>query len=441
MLGEKVAATIKANYYFGGPVAEAKVKYKITRTPADERWYPAARWDWLFGPGYWWFAADSSWYPGWSRWGMLRPVASWWGRHHAPPEVVAEADRADPARRNAGRRDRYRAGQGGPPRSGPAVRDHGRDHRPVAPHDRGNGDGAGRAQAVPRLYLGRSRPLPRRRHDRGGDRAQTLDHKPVAGKGTLKLLKIAYDAERRPVETPVESWDLALDAEGQAHQAIKASAPGQYRLAATIDDGKGHVIEGGYLLTITGQGFDSASFRFNDLEIIPERKEYRPGETLRLLINTNQVNSTVLALRPADERRVPAAQGRPFARQEHGRGDRHRSPRHAQYLRRGPDRRRRQGARRGARDRHSAGVAGRRYRGRALAERPTSPARRPRSSSSYRTGTPTGSPFVGSTVLAVYDKAVEYISGGSNVPDIKEFLEVEAVASSPDRVEPRPLVS
>ena len=73
-------ATIKANYYFGGPVAEAKVKYKITRTPADERWYPAGRWDWLFGPGYWWFAADSSWYPGWSRWGMLRPAAAWWGR-------------------------------------------------------------------------------------------------------------------------------------------------------------------------------------------------------------------------------------------------------------------------------------------------------------------------------------------------------------------------
>ncbi len=92
----------------------------------------------------------------------------------------------------------------------------------------------------------------------------------------------------------MESWDLTLDVEGQARQTIKASAPGQYRLSATIDDGQGHVIEGGYLLTIIGQGFDGASFRFNDLEIIPERKEYRPGETLRLLINTNQVNSTVL---------------------------------------------------------------------------------------------------------------------------------------------------
>ena len=92
MLGEKMSATIKANYYFGGPVAQAKVKYKITRTTADERWYPAARWDWLFGPGYWWFAADSSWYPGWSNWGMHRPPAWWWGRSTSPPEVVAEAE-------------------------------------------------------------------------------------------------------------------------------------------------------------------------------------------------------------------------------------------------------------------------------------------------------------------------------------------------------------
>ena len=33
-----------------------------------------------------------------------------------------------------------------------------------------------------------------------------------------------------------------------------------------------------------------------------------------------------------------------------------------------------------------------------------------------------GEPFVGSTVVTVYDKSVEYISGGSNVPEIKEFF-------------------
>ena len=33
-----------------------------------------------------------------------------------------------------------------------------------------------------------------------------------------------------------------------------------------------------------------------------------------------------------------------------------------------------------------------------------------------------GMPFVGSTVLSIYDKSVEYISGGSNVPNIKDFF-------------------
>ena len=33
-----------------------------------------------------------------------------------------------------------------------------------------------------------------------------------------------------------------------------------------------------------------------------------------------------------------------------------------------------------------------------------------------------GEPYVGSTVVTIYDKALEYISGGSNVGDIREFF-------------------
>jgi uncharacterized protein YfaS (alpha-2-macroglobulin family) len=35
---------------------------------------------------------------------------------------------------------------------------------------------------------------------------------------------------------------------------------------------------------------------------------------------------------------------------------------------------------------------------------------------------PDGKPVVGSTVLAIYDKALDYIAGGENVPEIKEFF-------------------
>ena len=51
MLGEKIEATINANYYCGSPVTNAKVKYKITRTSHTERWYTPGPWDWFYGDG------------------------------------------------------------------------------------------------------------------------------------------------------------------------------------------------------------------------------------------------------------------------------------------------------------------------------------------------------------------------------------------------------
>ena len=262
-----------------------------------------------------------------------------------------------------------------------------------------------------------------RGHYRTGDtidatiRAQTLDHKPVAGKGTLKLLQVSFDAEGKPLETPVESWDLALNADGQASQTIKASAPGQYRLSSTIDDGHGHAIEGGYLFAILGQGFDGSSFRFNDLEIIPDRKEYRPGDTLRLLINTNQVNATVLLfLRPSNGIYMPPRFVRLRGKStvaEIGIVPRDMPNLFVEALT----------------------VANGKIHSEAreivvppesrvvnLAVEPAQNTYKPGQKANVKvklTG-PGGKPFVGSTVLTVYDKAVEAIAGGSNVADIKE---------------------
>ncbi len=419
MLGEKITATIKANYYFGAPVAEAKVKYKVTRTTADARWYPAARWDWLFGAGYWWFAVDSSWYPGWSRWGVLRPILPWWGRPQAPPEVVAEAEvpirsdgsipvEIDTALARAAHPDQ--------------------DHRyevtaEVTDQSRRTIVGTGTVLVARKPFA--VHVWVDRGHYRAGDtieaglRALTLDHKPVAGKGTLKLFKIAYDAERRPIETPVESWDIALDADGRARQAIKAAEAGQYRLSATIDDGKGHTIEGGYLVTVTGQGFDGAGFRFNDLEVVPERKEYKPGETLRLLINTNQVDSTVLLfVRPVNSVYLPPKvihlRGKSTV-EEIGIVPRDMPNIFVEALT-VADGKVHDEVRRIAVPPESRVVD--------VAIEPSQKTYKPGQKAAVKvklTG-PDGKPFSGSTVLAVYDKAVEYISGGSNVPEIKAFF-------------------
>ena len=105
--------------------------------------------------------------------------------------------------------------------------------------------------------------------------AQTLDQKPVRGKGTVTLYQISYKDDK-PVETQVRTWDLDPDDRGHAELQLKASAAGQYRLAYQVTDEKGHKIEGAYLFTIAGEGFDGRDFRYGDLELIPNKREYQP---------------------------------------------------------------------------------------------------------------------------------------------------------------------
>ncbi len=227
MLGEKITAKITAKYLFGAPVSQGKVKYKVTRSSTDERWFPVARWDWLFGPGYWWFAGDYTWYPGWSRWGTWRPVFWWWSRPMAPPEVVADAEvTIKPDGTVAVEIDTALAKATHPDQ----------DHRyeitaEVTDQSRRTITGTGTvlvAREPFKVYTWLDRG-----HYRVGDTihagisAQRLDHKPVKGEGTLKLLKVSYGADRQPIETPVQSWPLTTDDDGQAvadHQGVGGRA-------------------------------------------------------------------------------------------------------------------------------------------------------------------------------------------------------------------------
>src|SRR5205807_948735 len=131
--------------------------------------------------------------------------------------------------------------------------------------------------------------------------AQTLDHKPVPGKGELTLYRVSYDKKNQPVETAVEKWKLDTNAQGQAEQQMKAATAGQYRLSYKVTDAKQNTIEGGYVFLVRGAGFTGSDYRFNDVELVTDKREYHPGENVKLMVNTNQDNGTVLLfVRPAN---------------------------------------------------------------------------------------------------------------------------------------------
>ncbi|MCA9240395.1 MAG: alpha-2-macroglobulin, partial [Planctomycetales bacterium] len=48
------------------------------------------------------------------------------------------------------------------------------------------------------------------------------------------------------------------------------------------------------MFTISGPGFDGSDFTFNDLELVPDKAEYAPGDVMRLQVNANRSGATVL---------------------------------------------------------------------------------------------------------------------------------------------------
>ena len=418
VLGEKFKAKIAAKYYYGEPVTSAKVKYKVLRTNYSSGWYPSMPWDWLYGPGYWWFAPNYEWYPGWARWGCLAPHPWWFWRAPSRPEIVME-----------------REVEIGPDGTVEVEID-----TALAKEFHPNQDHSYQIQAEVvdasrRTIVGNGQVLVSRKpfkvylwtnkgYYRVGDTvridcaARSLNGQPIEGEGVLRLLKVQYE-ESGPVETEIGRWEFPSGESGLSHLQIKASEPGQYRISYELTDENDNTIEGGQLITITGEGFDGSEFRFNDLELIPEEREYAPGEKIALQINTNRVGASVLL----------------FTRPSNG-----------VYLK--PQLIHLQGKSKvvgievQAKDAPNFFIeavtvhSGRVHR--AVREIFVPPSKRVLnvevvpSSQAYLPGQAAkillkltdsnGEPFVGSMVLSVYDKALEYISGGSNVSDIREFF-------------------
>ncbi|MBC8372947.1 MAG: alpha-2-macroglobulin, partial [Planctomycetes bacterium] len=418
-LGEKVTATVEAKYYFGAPVTDAKVKYKVMRTEHSASWYPWTRWDWLFDSGYWWYGYDYDWYPGWKHWGCRRPIWPWWGWRPTPqPEVVAENE--------------VEVGKDGKIKividTALAKAIHGdRDHKysitaEVTDKSRRTIVGTGDVLVSRRPF--KVYAWVNRGHYRVGDiiqasfQARRLDAKGVKGTGRLKLMKISYP-KGKPVETQVQQWKLDTDEDGKAKIQIKAQGAGQYRLSYTLTDAKEHAIEGGYVFVIWGTGDSGGSYRFNDIELVSDKQNYKPGEKVKLRINTSRTGSTVLLfVRPANgiylAPKTFRLKGRSVAEQiEVIKKDMPNFFVEALTV--------------------ADGKVFREVRQIVVPpEKRVLDVKIFPSKKKYKPGekakvriqliAANGEPFSGSTVLTMYDKAVEYISGGSNVAKIKEFF-------------------
>jgi hypothetical protein len=420
-LGERIEATVTATYTFGAPVAQGKAKIKVTRTANEATWWPVHPWDWLYGAGYAWFGYDYDWYPGWARWGLCRPVPSWWWRPTPPPEVVLEMERpleADGTVKVAFDTALAKALYGST------------DHRysitaEVTDASRRTITGQGQvlvAREPFRAYVWTDRTICRAGDDVVASvKAQTPDGQPVRGVAELTLYRVvSYDAEGLPKEEKIRGWKVGIGETGEAQQTFAASRKGQYRIVARVTDGEKHVQEGGQVFTVRGDGDDGRDYRFANLELVPDKAEYVPGDTVRLQVNADAADSAVmLFVRPQDG----AVAGKPQWLRLKGKsvevpievaaGDRPNFFVEAVTV---------HGGRVHTEAREIVVPPDQRVVNVAVVPDAARVLPGAEAGVTVTLTDVAGKPCDGSVVLSVYDKAVEYISGGSNVPKIRSFF-------------------
>lgn len=418
-LGDEIQIDIKANYYFGAPVAHGKVKYKVLRYSETNSWYPQTQWDWLYGNGYWWPAYDATWYPDWHQWGLGKRHGYWLPYSTEPPELVAEQEL---------------------PISGDgklsftldttlAKALHGdKDHRyeitaEVTDNSRRTIVGSG-------SVLISSKPFKLTTWvDKGyyhsNDtvtakiKAQTAQQKPIQAEGSAQLFKIHYGSDGEPNETLVQEWSLHTDARGEAQQAFRPGSSGQYRFLFRLEDKTGHEEQSAYLFQLIDNDKDSDNFRFNAIELLTDQREYRPGENVKLRINTEQADSHVLLfIRPG----INTYQAPQPLQLKHksalqtivvGKADMPNFFVEALTVRNGQ-----------VYTEVKEIIVPPEKRTLNVELSPDQTDVKPGASIklNVKVTDTQGNPVRGSTVISIYDKSIEYIAGGSNVPELRRYF-------------------
>ena len=301
-LGDKLTAVIKAQYYFGGPVTDATVNYKVFREEYTHGYHFPGEWDWLYGAGYGWCWYEYPWF-GW--WGRVRccwlPPSWWWGCFgRGAPNPVRELVRQGSSPIGAEGELKVEID------TKRALRDHGdRDHRYVIQAEVRDSSrrvitGEGAVKCTRQAYYafvqadgGYYRP---------GDemtvrvRCLTPDNKPVQAEGQITVSSVLFGGpdNARIEETELKRWKASTDERGMLEFRLRHEKSGQLKIKFAAPDKWGGTVEGYGLVWVCGRDFDGRLYRFNNLEMITDKRTYRPGETAHVMINTKHANSHVL---------------------------------------------------------------------------------------------------------------------------------------------------
>ncbi len=283
-VGGVVHATISAKYYYGAPVTQATVQYRVERKKYNFTWTPAGQWDWLYGPCY-----GCCWY--WPYWWYRQPVPDqelvMEGEAPIGPDgtVKIDIDTAPIAKQFPDEDSEYTVTA--------TVRD----------QSRRNIDGSGAVIVTRAPYYAVLSTENGYCWWGGGNQnvevrvaTQKPDGTPVASKGTIDVFETQYNWQNNTEDRKqiVTGQAFAVDDTGSALYDFKAPEPGQYEVVYTSKSAWGTDVSGSTRVWDYGAGFDGRKYKTQNLEIITDKRTYQPGDVAHVMINAGTPDATVL---------------------------------------------------------------------------------------------------------------------------------------------------
>lgn len=267
-LGKPIPVSIQADYYAGGPVSEGKATITITRTLGADVWTPYWKWSWLydssFSPYYIPFSPDSP-------LTVLEKTVPLDKDGKASVELCTAQDARDFASQNI----TYRVSASVTDASLREVSASGQVIATFRPFNI--------FTALNRGYAPTGTPV------LASITAATADGVKIGNaKGTSVLQHIRADGSREPLET----WNITTGKEGEASLTFQTGESGLYALSTTLEDEHGNRVEESFQFLSYGTGKYNP-FKINPLTITPDKKEYAPGDTARLLVTSDYPDARV----------------------------------------------------------------------------------------------------------------------------------------------------
>jgi len=275
--GEPIEARIQGRYYFGAAVAEADVRWQVFRTQHFTYWWPREEYDWLIERDH----------PGRHGYGGRELIA----------EGSAKTDAAGIATVRVPTKPYEEVGDS---RYSVEVRVTDRSRREI------EGSGSVTVTRDPfDVYVVNERGVLRPGEKaRLALRTQDADGRPVAAKGEVRVIQRTYGGrDEKTGEVRFDDRELGRDPaatgeDGNGKYDFVVDVAGLYIFRFVVP-AEGRELAGEAGVWVADSTWRGGENRFANLDVVPDKASYKPGEAARLLVQSPFAGAHVLLVAAA----------------------------------------------------------------------------------------------------------------------------------------------